>query len=70
MADEDAVAGSISDSTILVIVISLLTGKKFFTPDTRESRLTPRPPPMRSVNLLEMEENPRKRLFSKAGGVG
>lgn len=62
MADDEAVAGSMIDSTILVMVRSLSAGKKFFTPLMRDSKLDDKPvgTPVsfrRSVSRDEMEEN-------------
>ena len=60
MAEDDAEAGSIIDSVILVSVRSLLEGIKFFTPDMRFSKFAPRAPSLkRSVNLLLIALKPR-----------
>src|SRR5262245_33427482 len=62
MAELEAAEGSMSDSVILVRVRSLFTGRKFFTPEMRESKLAPNAPEvMRSVRRFEREEKPRKR---------
>ena len=62
MADEDAVVGSMIDSTILVMVKSLSAGRKFLTPLTSDSKFEDNPPgtPVsfnRSVKREEIEEN-------------
>lgn len=61
MADDDAVDGSMIDSTILVIVRSLSAGRKFLTPLISDSKFEERPvgTPVslrRSVRREEMEE--------------
>lgn len=66
MAEEDAVEGSITDSTILVTVRSLSTGRKVLTPLIRESKFDERPvwTPVsfnRSVKREEMDEKRPKR---------
>lgn len=71
MAEEEAEAGSIRDSVILVRVMSLLTGRKFFTPDMRFSKFAPRAPSRRrSVSRLLMEEKPRKSSVLVDWGAG
>lgn len=58
------------DSVILVRVRSLFTGRKFLTPDIKESKFAPRAPEvMRSVSRFEREENPRKRSEEGCWGV-
>jgi hypothetical protein len=42
MADDEATDGSMIDSTILVMVRSLLAGRKFLIPPIRESKLADR----------------------------
>ena len=71
MADEEADVGSMSDSTILVMVRSLFTGRKFFTFEIRFSK----PPeralvPKRSWMRLDMELKPRKRSPVAEGAAG
>ena len=39
MAEDEAAEGSMTDSTILVMVRSLLAGRKFLIPPMRESKL-------------------------------
>ena len=61
MVEEEAEAGSMMDSVILVIVRSLFTGRKFLTPEMRFSRLAPKAPSFRrSVRRLPRELKPRK----------
>ena len=61
-AEVEAFWGSMRDSVILVRVRSLFAGRKFFTPEMRESKLAPRPAAWkRSVRREEMEVKPRKR---------
>lgn len=57
------------DSVILVRVRSLFAGRKFFTPEIRESKFAPRAPDvMRSVRRFERDEKPRK--MSEEGCCG
>ena len=61
MALEEAPAGSMIDSVILVTVRSRFAGRKFFTPEMRESKLAPTPDSLRDVvKREEIEEKPRK----------
>lgn len=71
MADDEAVEGSMMDSTILVMVRSRSAGRKFFTPLISESKLDERPvgTPVsfnRSVSRDDMEENRPKRSDEEA----
>lgn len=71
MAEDDALVGSMRDSTILVRVMSLLAGRKFFTPEMRFSNWLPRAPSLnRSVSLLLSELKPRKSSVPADGGGG
>jgi hypothetical protein len=61
MAEEEADAGSMIDSVILVMVRSRLAGRKFLTPEIRFSKLAPTPDSLREVvRREEIEEKPRK----------
>ena len=61
MAEDDAPAGSMIDSQILVTVRSRFAGRKFFTPDMRFSKLAPTPDSLREeVRREDMDEKPRK----------
>ncbi len=71
MAEEEAEAGSISDSVIFVRVRSLLAGRKFLTPEMRFSKFAPRAPSLkRSVKRLLMELKPRKSSLLADWGPG
>ena len=70
MADEEAEVGSMTDSTILVRVVSRFAGRKFFTPEIRPSKFVPREPGKRSVRRDESEEKPRKRSVDVCCGAG
>lgn len=61
MAEDEADAGSIIDSVILVTVKSRFAGRKFFTPEMRFSKLVVTPDSLSElVRREDMEENPRK----------
>jgi hypothetical protein len=71
MAEDDAVDGSMTDSTILVIVKSLSAGRKFFTPLIRESKFEDSPDgtPVsfkRSVRREDMDEKRPNRSDEEA----
>lgn len=71
MAEEEAEAGSMSDSTIFVRVRSLFAGRKFFTPERRFSKLAPKAPPARrSVRRLLRVLKPRKMSLLVEGWAG
>ena len=58
MADEEAPAGSMIDSVILVTVRSRFAGRKFLTPEIRFSKLAPTPDSLREeVRREEMPLN-------------
>lgn len=72
MADEEAADGSMIDSTILVTVRSRSAGKKFLTPDMRDSKFDDRPEgtPVsfnRSVRRVDMEEKRPNKSDDVAG---
>lgn len=61
MAEDEAEAGSIMDSVILVTVRSRFAGRKFFTPEMRFSKLDVTPDSFNDVVRREdMDEKPRK----------
>jgi hypothetical protein len=71
MAEEEAEAGSMMDSVILVIVRSRLAGRKFFTPEIKFSKLAPTPDSFREdVKREEILEKPRKRSDEGWDDVG
>lgn len=67
MADDDALDGSIMDSTILVVVRSRFSGRKFLIPPMIESKFADRAPVgtpdsfRRSVSREDMFEKRLKR---------
>lgn len=69
MAEDDAEAGSMSDSVILVTVRSRFAGRKFFTPEIRESKFAPTPVSFREeVRREEMlEKRPKSSVLAVLG---